>query len=194
MAVSLGIIGDTLDAIVTVLETALATQTTNVTVLQDSDETTQARILEIASRGVSVLVAWTGTKSGEYASKKSTIERFAAGIWAGPVPSRSKHRRTTSVRIASTIGRIVERTVLGNDWGVEGVHRAVDLQCDNLTGGTPDAEGYALSVVTWEQKIEFPPVTETADLNDLLSVYTKVDLDSPGAHIEDEFNTTISQV
>ena len=86
MAVTFDAIQETLDAIQQALEELFSTRATTVTVLQDTDETTQERVLEVASRGPTIVVAWAGTESGVYAVKKKSTERFAIGIWAAPVP------------------------------------------------------------------------------------------------------------
>lgn len=194
MAVTHNAISETIDAIEKALEGVFATKTTVVTVLQDSDETTQERVLEIASKGPTIVVAWTGTESGTYSVRPSSMERFAAGIVAAPVPASAKHQRTSALRIASRVARIVADTVLGNDWGVDGVDKAAGFQCDNLSGGVPNAEGYALLVITWKQSIDFPDTVDPSTLEDLESVYSTVTVpDSPDGLTKDEFNTEISQ-
>jgi hypothetical protein len=194
VAVTHNVIGDTIDAIEKTLEGVFATKTTIVTVLQDSDETTQERVLEIASMGPTVVVAWTGTESGTYSARPKSMERFAVGVWAGPVPSAKRDERTSALKIASRVGRIVADTVLGNDWGVDGVDKAADFQCDNLSGGVPDAEGYALLVITWKQSIDFPDAVDPSTLEDLESVYSTVTVpDSPDGLTKDEFDTEIPQ-
>lgn len=194
MAVTHNVIGDTIDAIEKTIEGVFASKTTVVTVLQDSDETTQERVLEIASARPTVVVAWTGTESGTYSAKPKSMERFAAGVWAGPVPSAAKDKRTTALKIAARIARIVANTVLGNDWGVDGVDKATDFQCDNLSGGVPNTEGYALLVITWKQSIDFPDAVDPSTLEDLESVYSTVTVpDSPDGETKDEFDTEIPQ-
>lgn len=195
MAVTYQVINDVLDAIKTTLETALAAAgLTTVTVLTDNDEPTQDRVLELAADSPTVVVAWAGTVSGTYAVKKKAVHRFAAGVWAGPVPTIAAKEITSALRVVTPISLVIADTVLGNDWGVDGVDKATDYQSDNMTGGTPEAEGYALATVVWKQQIEFPVTVDPSTLEDLESVYSTSTLpDSPDSETKDEFNTEISQ-
>lgn len=195
MAVTYDVIPDVLDAMVSRLEAAFVPGTSTeaaVTVLQDSDETTEARVLELATAKPTILVAWIGTEGARYSSRSKSIEQFAAGIYAGQVPSRVATKRTNALRIASKIARIVQDTVLGNTWGVDGVEVASDTQANNMSGGIPNAEGFALIVVTWKQEIDFPDGVDPSTLEDLHSVYSTVEVpNSPDGETKDEFNTDV---
>lgn len=191
MAITHDAIGEVLDAIETTLEAVFATQSTVVTVMQDDDETTQDRVLEVAARGPAVLIAWTGTESGTYAAIKKSTERFAIGVFASTAPAATKHKRTSALRIAAMVSRIVADNVLGATWGLDGVERVSSYQSDNLSA---DNEGYALIVITWTQEVDFPDEVDPSTLEDLESVYSTVEVpDSPDGETKDEFNTEIPQ-
>jgi hypothetical protein len=190
MAVTFQIVEDVLDGIKSELDTVFDALGMTVEVMKDSDETTQDRVLEIAANGPAALVAWAGTESGAYSAKKKSTDRFAIGVWAAP----TSYERVSSLEVASQIARVVANTVLGNDWGVDGVGKAADYQCDNMTGGIPDAEGYALLVLTWSQELDFPDAVDPSTLEDLTSVYSTAKVPgSPDGETKDEFSTTISQ-
>ena len=194
MAVTYQVINDVLDAIKVALEARFTELSLTVTVLTDNDEPTEARVLELATDGPTVVVAWAGTKSGTYGTKNRAIHRFAAGVWAGPVPGDPEDEITSAIRVVTPISLIIADLVLGNDWDVDGVDRADTYQSDNMTGGTPETEGFALATVEWEHRIEFPVAVDPSTLEDLETVYTTATLnDAIEPETTDEFATEIEQ-
>jgi hypothetical protein len=190
MVVTFNVIEDMLDAIQQKLEETFSTTTDVIEVMQDSEETDLGRILQIATSKPTILVAWTGTESAHYSAKPKSVEKFSAGVFAGPVPSDERHKRVSATNIAARLARIVTKTALGNTWGVDGADRVSEpIQCDPFPA--PE-QGYDLVVVSSKQTIDYPDTVDPATLENLHDVYSTVTVpDSPDGETKDVFNADI---